>query len=469
MRMLRGPAGLALLALVAWAEGRALAQPAPSLPTPPGPVAPPPLPVLRLGALLPLSGPGTWFGTEIRRGLELAASELGSRPAAGSARPGGAPPSAGARTPGEAGDREPTAPRGAPPEREPGQARDTEGPEPPPSASPPADPIEGPGQRRAVRLAVQVEDVQPLDVAAARGALGRLLAAGAAAIVTASPTPTLAIQPLAASRSVLVLHAGLPSDRGPAPGRLLLQLRAPATLRAEHLAAYAWTQGIRRLALLADGDDVGRAVRTTVGTRWRERGGALVHDENLTPEASDLRTRLRALVRAAPEALVLGYQGAALGEMARAVRAAGYAGPLLAADDGRVALLAAGAALDGARLLGDAFVAEPGTRGERFARAYVARYRTEPSRFAASAYEAAVLLADAATHALGQGRDLTGARLREALGPPQRFPSLYAGEVAVRDDGVLVRPLALFRVERGQTAFEGYVGADGRLLTASPA
>ncbi len=33
-------------------------------------------PALRLGALLPLSGPGAWFGTEIRQGLELAAQEV---------------------------------------------------------------------------------------------------------------------------------------------------------------------------------------------------------------------------------------------------------------------------------------------------------------------------------------------------------------------------------------------------------
>ena len=93
---------------------------------------------------------------------------------------------------------------------------------------------------------------------------------------------------------------------------------------------------------------------------------------------------------------MLGFQGPALGEAARALRDAGYAGLILAADDDRAALLAGGRALDGALLLSDAFVPLPGTRGARFARAYEARHGQPPSRFAASAYETAMLLAEAA-------------------------------------------------------------------------
>src|SRR5262245_745100 len=48
------------------------------------------LPTLRLGAVLPLTGPGAWFGKEIRQGMELAIADLnGSRPsAAADASPG---------------------------------------------------------------------------------------------------------------------------------------------------------------------------------------------------------------------------------------------------------------------------------------------------------------------------------------------------------------------------------------------
>ena len=175
------------------------------------------------------------------------------------------------------------------------------------------------------------------------------------------------------------------------------------------------------------------------------------------------------MVRSAPEAIAApGYQGAALGEAALALRGAGYAGRLLAVDDDRAALLAAGPALDGALVLADAFVPVPGTRGARFARAYATTHGQPPSRFAAAAYETAVALADAVPAAVWSG-NLSGSRLRDALVAGRRFPSLFAGEVTVRDDGTLVRPLALFRVEANKLSFDGYVDAEGRAVSVPPA
>ena len=52
--------------------------------------------------------------------------------------------------------------------------------------------------------------------------------------------------------------------------------------------------------------------------------------------------------------------------------------------------------------------------------------------------------------------------------PGGPFPSLYAGDLVVRDDGTLARPLALFRVDGERLAFEAYVGLDGRVHRASP-
>ena len=296
----------------------------------------------------------------------------------------------------------------------------------------------------------------------------RLLGSGVSAIVTSSPTPTLAIYPLASTRDVLVLHAGIPTDRFPATSRFLLQLRPAPGVRADVLGAYAWERGIRRLAVVAGGDSFGRAVRAAVAARWRKQGGQLTHEESVSLDASDLRSRLRAAMRSGPEALVLGFEGAALGEAARSLRDAGYTGLILAVDDDRAAVLAAGRALDGAMLLSDAFVPIPGSRGARFARAYEARHGRPPSRFAASAYEVAILLAEAAERSAASGHGLTASRLRDVLATGGPFPSLYAGDLILRDDGTLMRPLALFRVDGERSAFEGYVGLDGRVL-AKPA
>jgi ABC-type branched-subunit amino acid transport system substrate-binding protein len=438
---------------------------------------------VRLGAMLPLTGPGAWFGTEIRNGLELAIAEISPAPP----RPAGATPGEPSPTgPATTGADRPVTetpadqPTTGPPVEDPAEAGDAPAAEParpeggteeagprPAPARPRADPIEPADRPKDVQVALEVADVQPADLRAAQAEFSRLLASGAAAVFTATPTATLAVHPLAAARSVLVVYAGLPTERFPAASRTLVQLRPSAAARGRTLAAYAAARGVRRLAVVAAGDDFGRALRAGVVGEWRRRGAVPVHDESVTLEDPDLRARLRRLVRSGAQAVVTGFRGVAVGELAHALRAAGYTGLLLVADDDRAAILAAGPALGDARLLGDAFVPLPGTRGARFARAYEAKYQRPPSRFAAAAYEAVVLLADGARLAARDGARATGAGVREALVAAGRFPSLHAGDVIVREDGTLARPLALFRVEGGQAVLEGYVAEDGQ-LTAAP-
>ena len=448
---------VAVVALLACLAGQAPAQLSP-------PPAAPAGAALRLGALLPLTGPGAWFGAEIKQGLDLAAAELDPGGRRGGATSGGGAAESGPPAAGSAESKTDTGPR--PPAAAPAAetAPATASPETTKASSPPPEPIEPTGRPRTLTLVVQAVDVQPLDVRDAEAETNRMLGAGVNAILTASPTPALAVYPIAAARDVLVLHAGLATERFPATSRSLFQLRLSAAARADVMGAYAWQRGIRRLGVLGDSDAFGRSVRAAVAARWRQQGGHLAHDESVSLEASDLRARLRAVARLAPEAVVLGFQGTALGEAARAIRDAGYAGQILAMDDDRAALLAGGRAADGALILADAFVPLPGTRGARFARAYEARHGQPPSRFAASAYETATLLAEAAELSIRQGRGVTGSRLREVLVGGRRFPSLYAGDVVVREDGAIARPLALFRVVRDGLTFETYVALDGRVI-----
>ena len=465
-------------------------------------------PTLRLGALLPVTGAGAWFGAEIKQGLDLAAMELDPAPPTSTSLVGGGAAESPVSPPGGGGTGagSPVSPRrgsdtgvgsllsprrgsetgvGSPasPSRGGGTRAgsgtvaadrygagesDTDAPSsgaPKTSSRPRTEPVEPPDRPRTLTLVVDAFDVQPLDLRAAEAETNRLLGSDVTAIVTASPTPTLTAHSLAAARDVLVIHAGLATDRFPPTSRNLLQLRPSVAARADVLGAHAWQRGLRRLAVVAGGDAFGRGLRAAVTERWRQNGGHLTHDENVSLDAPDLKARLRPIARTAPEATVLGFQGVALGEAARALREAGYTGPLLAVDDDRAALLAGGRALDGALILSDAFVPVPGSRGARFARAYEARHGEPPSRFAANAYEVAILLADAANRVLGEGRTLSGSRLRQALAAAQH-PSLYAGELVIRDDGTVARPLALFRVDQSRLTFESYVGVDGRALAA---
>jgi branched-chain amino acid transport system substrate-binding protein len=382
------------------------------------------LPALRLGALLPVTGPASWYAEEMRQGMELALAEINPRPA----RPGAA---------------------GAP-------AKDR-------TTAPAIETDEGAaGRVPRLQVVLEVRDVPPLDLKAAQTDFGRLAAGGAVAVFTASVTPTLTVYPLAGARDILVVHQGPASERLPAASQTLLQLRPGPAARADALVGHARERGVQRLAVLAAGDEFGEAVRDALARRWPARGGTLTHVGGVSLESPDLGRRIREVARLSPEAICLGVRGRELGELARRIREAGYAGLLLGLDDDPAALLAAGPDLGDTELVADAFVPAPDSRGARFARAYEARYKRSPSRFAASAYDAVVMLAEAAGDTLREGGPVPGgARLRASLAVRRTFPSVYGGTLRVRDDGVVERPLALFRVERGRATFVRYVTAAG--------
>jgi branched-chain amino acid transport system substrate-binding protein len=482
-------AGLALLAALALPTAGATQTRVPALRRAPGAAAAAFAgPTMRLGALLPVTGPAAWYAQEIRQGLELGIAGMvvppGPVPAVRPVAPGaagapGAPGTADAPHAPEASDAPADAPA-APGGEEPSAAETAD----PSSASPGvmgaidseslydfgAPKPAPPKPPTAYRLVLDVQDVQPLNLKEATTDFGRLAASRIVAAVTASATPTLAIHPLAAQRDILVINQGVPGERFPTGSKTLLQARPAAADRTRMLVAYAWQRGIRRLALVSAGDETGKAVRAAASRAWRDRGAVPLAEDSLTLEAADVDRRLRAVTRLGPDAVLLGFQGAELGEIARRLREARYTGLLLALDDDRAALLAAGPALAGVEVLADAFVPEPDTRSERFAKAYQAKHGRPPSRFAAQAYDTVSLIGEAmrATYLDRRALPTGGEALRKAMLAVREVPSIFAGKVTLRDDGTLERPLALFTIDGGQASFVRYIGPDGRPVASEP-
>ena len=375
----------------------------------------PALPTLRLGAMLPLTGPAAWFGKEMRQGLELAVADLNAARAANAADSIRGEEEAVTLLRHDADQGLPFAP---------------------------------------ATLALETADVKSMDAKKAADEFNRLAGMGAIAVFTASVSPTLAIQPLALARNVLVVHQGFVDSRLLAPSRVLVHTRPSIATYADALVARAEEEKLRQLGLLAAGDEFGKALRAAVSARWRERGRTLAVEESLTPEASDLASRLRHVTRLAPDALVLGYRGTELGDMAARLREVGYQGKLYLLDDDVEPRLAAGPALGNAVIVSEAFDAKAGARSERFAEGYKKKFGDAPSRYAASAYDAAVLVAAGIRAGTAGGRGVPGgARLREVLLGLRDVPSLYGGPLTLRTDGALARPLALFRVEGMKLVF----------------
>jgi ABC-type branched-subunit amino acid transport system substrate-binding protein len=256
----------------------------------------------------------------------------------------------------------------------------------------------------------------------------------------------------------------MPDGRLPAGSRTLVHTRASVAALVDTLLGQISERGLRRIAIAAAGDEIGKAVRAAAAARWRERGGTVVAEESLSLDVGDLGPRLRQIARAAPEAIVLGFRGPDLGELAARLREARYAGPLYVLDDDRAARLAAGSALDGAVVVTDAFVPEAGSAGQTFSDAYKKKYGQPPSRYAAQAYDAVAAIAEGIRRSLAERRGTPGgARLRESLGAASpSVRSIYGGPLALRDDGSLAAPLAVFTAAGADLTLVRHVAPAGR-------
>lgn len=480
---------LAVAALVLWLSPPGVAQ-RPPRGASGGQRDPTPAPsagTVTIGALLPLSGPSAWFGKEMRQGMELAVADLKAL-FSGKAAPDTTAGSDKRAAPEKTADPEKTTikkipdptrttvpestlkaptPKASTKQESAGPARGQDEPREAESGPPVmAELVSGPG----IQLTLETRDVATLDTREALAKFHEVATASIPVVLAASPTPTLAIYPAAASRDVLVVHLGHVTGRLPQSSRTLVHTRPPVAVRAEALVGYARGRGAARLAVLAGGDEFGKAVRAAVAARWRAWGLALVQDESVSVEAPDLGERLRRLVRLAPDALLLGFEGPDLGDIARQAREAGYPGFILALDNDPALALAAGPALEPVVILAEAFVAEPDTRAARFAEAYRKKYGTPPSRWAAQAYEAVAMIAEGLRAARQAGGDpVGGTRLREALAARGSFPSLTGGRVVLRGDGTVERPLALFTASGGRLTFVRYVEpAGGAAPTSRP-
>ena len=175
-------------------------------------------------------------------------------------------------------------------------------------------------------LALEAVDVAPLDVKRARDEFARLAAMPVLAVFTATAGPALALQPLAAGRDILLVHQGVVTDRFGTGSRLLLHTRPSVGAQVEALLTHFAARPPQRLAVAVGGDDFGKTVRAAAGARWRTLGRQLV-EESLNLEGPDLTTRIREIVRGKPDAIVLGFRGPELGDVAARLREARYTGP----------------------------------------------------------------------------------------------------------------------------------------------
>lgn len=243
-------------------------------------------------------------------------------------------------------------------------------------------------------LALTVADDRG-DAARAESAARRLAADGRiVAVIGATGTDAAGATLDAYDEAGLTLLSMLDGDIRHM-NRIFLCARPSNAMQMYPVGQYLGLHGLDDIALVDDESEYGRQVTRLFAEGLRGTGRVDVMPQTVPAGGRDTGARVRTVVARSPGAVVYGGEAEGLAGFARALTAAGYRGPRIAsqaAHDSRF-LAQAGAAAEGWLVVSTATDPLAASSARGFARAFRARYRTDPPPFAAEAYDGVRLIA----------------------------------------------------------------------------
>jgi len=277
---------------------------------------------------------------------------------------------------------------------------------------------------------------------------------------TSYTAPTLSIIPVANEKHVLLLNGGAVGPKLVKASPYLFNNRMLAVMHGLGLAHRAKERGFTKMAALFWNDDAGLGTHKFVEPRWKAMGGTIVAAEAHPVGATDYKPYLSKIMAANPDFLALWQWGKDWGISVKQAREMGFTKPILGIEFTPDAAKIAGATADGYEAVTDYFDAkgtDPWT--QKFVASYKGNYGKEPEFYAANYYEGVYILAEVIKKAKAKGGDWwNGKALRDALVAIKKFPSVYGGDIEFNpEDGTCRKKTALFVVKGGERIFQKYV------------
>jgi branched-chain amino acid transport system substrate-binding protein len=191
------------------------------------------------------------------------------------------------------------------------------------------------------------------------------------------------------------------------------------------LADLAVKQGFRRIAVLFQNTDWGRASKDVFVKSARTRGAQVVAAEGYQPTDKDFRATLLRVRDAKPDALVLIAYYSDGAQIARQARASGITLPIVAASSvySPKFMELGGDAVNGVTTNTSFFPGDPAPEVQHFVHGFEAKYHQQPDAFNAFAYDAVII----AAYALRSGGTDRRA-VRDALVKLHDVPSVIFGK-----------------------------------------
>lgn len=207
---------------------------------------------------------------------------------------------------------------------------------------------------------------------------------------------TLAIAPIAEKNKIILISPASTNPKISQAGDYIFRVIPSDALRGKVFAEYLYNKGYRKVAILYINNDGGRGNRDAFAERFKQLGGKIVLEESYEQDATDVRSQLTKIKHSDAEAVVVvSYLGDTPIVMKQA-KELGLSKPLYfqteAVEDPNV-LKAAGKAAEGVIYI---LPAPPeGKAYEEFKAKYREKYGKDPELFAAEAYDAVNLILQA--------------------------------------------------------------------------
>ena len=272
--------------------------------------------------------------------------------------------------------------------------------------------------------------------------------------------PTLSILPMANEHHVLIINGGgtAPYLVGASP--YLFNNRVLSTAHGAGVLKRAKERGFTKMAELYWIEGAGLGTKNYVEPVWKSMGGTVVGAEGYQTGITNFNPYLNKLIAAKPDFLCIWNYGKDIGVAIKQAREMGFTDQIMGIDVTPDAIKLAGFAAEGYECVTDYFdprMQDPWTK--TFVDDYRAKYNKEPEMFAANYYEGMYILAALIKKAKTKGSDYwNGKALRDALVEIKKFSSVYGGEVEFNiQDGTCRKKIALLKVKGGESTFQKYL------------
>ena len=318
------------------------------------------------------------------------------------------------------------------------------------------------------KLELVIEDHKSGDAdAAVTGARKLLDVDKVPVILTSYSAPTLAIQPLAVEKKVLLLNGGgVGSSLVNKPNlyntRMLSSQTAPFVVQ--------WATGklnAKRIATLFWNDAAGQGVNAAIKETCAKLGCQVLAEEPHDIGAKNYSPQLARIRAARPDALALGSFGDDVGYILNQARAYGLTVPILGVDWTPNAQKIGGKAMEAYVIAVDRFDPAGGDdKTKAFVEAYKAAYKEAPEFYAANYYEhVEFILRPLIKRVVDRKGDPSKpgeivAEMQKALAEHYKFPSVYGGDMQLHPDGTVSKPLGVYEVKGDNLALVGRIVGD---------